>query len=75
MRQWGEKIVNTLFLDQELGMLSQRGLTLHAAPTAGEEEEQRTKAWAYGGEHGNICAGTWGLVLAEGHPLLRRGRP
>jgi hypothetical protein len=32
-----------------------------------------------GGEHGNICAGAWGmawgLVLAEGHPFLRRGFP
>ena len=32
-----------------------------------------------GGEHGNICAGAWGmgwgLVLAEGHPPLRRGFP
>jgi len=37
--------------------------------------EQRTKTFAKEGEHGNICAGAWGmawgLVLAEGHPLLR----
>jgi hypothetical protein len=30
-----------------------------------------------GGEYGNLCTGSWGmawgLVLAEGHPLLRSG--
>jgi hypothetical protein len=28
-----------------------------------------------GGEHGNLCAGAWGLMLAEGHPLIRGGWP
>jgi uncharacterized glyoxalase superfamily protein PhnB len=41
--------------------------------------EMTSLVWGEGDKHGNLCAGTrrmaWGLVLAEGHPLLRSGWP